>query len=242
MLEKDQIFAQYQEKVAAFVFDDAVANVFSDMIKRSVPGYEAIITMIGVFTQAHAQENTCCYDLGCSLGASTMAILANLTSKNCQVFAIDNSEAMTRRCVANLEQVNLGSNYSVICEDIRNTQFQPASVIVLNFTLQFIPDAERKDLLQKIYDALVPGGILIMSEKIHLDEPSLNEVAIELHHAFKKAQGYSDMEISQKRTALENVLIPESEKAHIHRLQDAGFSQINTWFKCLNFASFFAVK
>lgn len=242
MSSQDKIYSTYQEKVEAFKFDDSVASVFSDMIKRSVPGYEAIITMIGVFTQAHAKDNTYCYDLGCSLGASTMAILSNLNKANVQVIAVDNSEAMVKRCELNLQQVKLGDNYSVVCQDIREIEFKPASVIVLNFTLQFIPEADRQALLEKIYDALVPGGVLIMSEKICFEDAALNHVQTELHHAFKKAQGYSDLEISQKRSALENVLIPEPESTHIKRFNQAGFSQSQMWFRCLNFASFYAIK
>lgn len=242
MSAQDKIYSTYQEKVEQFKFDDSVASVFSDMIKRSVPGYEAIITMIGVFTQAHAQANTYCYDLGSSLGASTMAILSNLNKPNIHVVAVDNSEAMVTRCQQNLAQAKFNENYSVLCQDIRDVEFQPASVIVLNFTLQFIPEADRQSLLDKIYNALVPGGVLIMSEKICFADDALNNMQIELHHAFKKAQGYSDLEISQKRTALENVLIPESESAHLNRFKQAGFTQSHMWFHCLNFASFYAIK
>jgi len=242
MSSQDNIYSTYQDKVEAFKFDDAVASVFSDMIKRSVPGYEAIITMIGVFTQAHAKENTVCYDLGCSLGASTIAILSNLNKQNTSVTAVDNSDAMVARCTENLNQINIDDNFSVICEDIRNVEFKPASVVVLNFTLQFIPEADRLPLLKKIADALVPGGILVMSEKICFDDSALNDIQTELHHAFKKAQGYSDLEISQKRTALENVLIPEPEKVHLERFKQAGFSKSQMWFRCLNFSSFYAIK
>ncbi len=242
MPEKDQIYSHYQQKVGAFQFDETVAKVFSDMIKRSVPGYEAIITMIGVFTQAHAQSGTCCYDLGCSLGASTLAILGSLQNKNCQVVAVDNSKAMVDRCKQNLAQANLGTDYLVLNQDIRDLCFRPASVVVLNFTLQFIPEDERLDLLKAIYRHLVPGGILIMSEKVRIADEQLNTIHTALHHAFKKAQGYSDLEISQKRTALENVLIPETEQTHCQRLRTAGFSQPQKWFQCLNFTSFYAIK
>ena len=238
----DNIYATYQQKIEEFSFDQNVAAVFSDMIKRSVPGYENIITMIGVFTQAHAQNNTNCYDLGCSLGASTLSIMSNLFDKSCPVIAVDNSPAMVERCEKNIEKTGLRGEYRVICDDIRNITMENASVIVLNFTLQFIPAEQRANLLKKIADALVPGGILVMSEKIEFAEPAKNALMIELHHAFKKAQGYSDLEISQKRTALENVLIPEEEEIHLNRLKQAGFSRCDVWFRCLNFASFYAVK
>ena len=232
----------YQKKIQQFQFDDAVADVFSDMIKRSVPGYENIISMIGLFTQAHAQENTNCYDLGCSLGASTLAILSNLDNKNCRVIGVDNSPAMTERCKNNLKPIYPSQKFAIRCEDIQNSTIENASVIILNFTLQFIEKSERDTLMKKIYEALVPNGVLILSEKILFDAPQKNQLFTELHHGFKKGQGYSDLEISQKRTALENTLTPEPASQHIRRLNEAGFTQADLWFQCLNFASFFAIK
>ena len=239
---QDKLFMTYQNKIQQFQFDGAVASVFSDMIKRSVPGYENIISMIGLFTQAHAQDDTHCYDLGCSLGASTLAILANLDNKNAHVIGIDNSSAMTERCSSTLKQLYNPNKFKICCEDVQNTSLENASVVVLNFTLQFIDKSERNVLIQKIYDALVPGGVLILSEKIQFDDPQKNQLFTELHHGFKKAQGYSDLEISQKRTALENTLVPESANQHLSRLKKAGFTQTDLWFQCLNFASFFAIK
>ena len=239
---QDKLFMTYQDKIQQFQFDDAVASVFSDMIKRSVPGYENIISMIGLFTQAHAQQGTNCYDLGCSLGASTLAILGNLEQKNCLVIGVDNSSAMTKRCQNNLNQFHDSKKFKICCENIQNTKLENASIIVLNFTLQFINKAERDDLMKRIYQALVPGGVLILSEKILFNDPNKNQLFTDLHHGFKKAQGYSDLEISQKRSALENTLVPESANSHLQRLNDAGFTQADLWFQCLNFASFFAIK
>ena len=239
---QDKLFMAYQEKIQQFQFDDAVASVFSDMIKRSVPGYENIISMIGLFTQAHARQGTNCYDLGCSLGASTLAILGNLEHKDCLVIGVDNSSAMTERCQNNLGQFYDSTKFRICCEDIQNTKLENASVIVLNFTLQFVEKAERDALMKKIYQALVPVGVLILSEKILFDDPIKNQLFTDLHHGFKKAQGYSNLEISQKRSALENTLIPEPTGDHLQRLSNAGFTQADLWFQCLNFASFFAIK
>jgi len=239
---EDKLFMAYQKKIQQFQFDDAVASVFSDMIKRSVPGYENIISMIGLFTQAHAQQGTNCYDLGCSLGASTLAILGNLEHKDCFIIGVDNSSAMTERCQSNLSQFYDSTKFKIYCEDIQNMELENASVIVLNFTLQFINKSERNDLIKKIYQALVPGGVLILSEKILFDNPQKNQLFVDIHHGFKKAQGYSDLEISQKRSALENTLVPEPTSNHLQRLNNAGFTQADMWFQCLNFASFFAIK
>jgi len=238
----DKLFADYQQKVQKFQFDDKVARVFPDMIKRSVPGYENIITLIGLFAQAHATSNTNCYDLGCSLGASTMAILENLGNTNCRVIGVDNSEAMGSQCAKNLREIYPTEKYQIICDDIENISLNNASVVVLNFTLQFIPKSRRDKLIKHIYQAIVPGGVLILSEKICFSNALKNHLFTELHYGFKKTQGYSDLEISQKRSALENTLIPESSESHLNRLKLAGFSDADLCFQCLNFASFFAIK
>ena len=128
------------------------------------------------------------------------------------------------------------------CQDILDSEIEHASVVVLNFVLQFVDKDERLNLLTKVYQGLKPGGVLILSEKIAFDDTDENRRQIELHEAFKRAQGYSDMEISRKRTALENVLQPETIDAHEHRLRQAGFSSIDVWFQCFNFASLVAIK
>ncbi len=128
------------------------------------------------------------------------------------------------------------------CEDIQVTELSNASVVVLNFTLQFIAPEQRDKIIKKIYDALVPGGLLIISEKIMFSDAEKNALFIELYHQFKKANGYSDLEISRKRSALENVLIPETIEQHGDRVKAAGFSLFEPWFQCFNFASMFVIK
>jgi tRNA (cmo5U34)-methyltransferase len=129
-----------------------------------------------------------------------------------------------------------------VCADIQNIDISNASVVVMNFTLQFIPLPERKEIMAKIYNGLNEGGCLILSEKLAFPDADENETQIDLHHAFKKSNGYSDLEIAQKRSALENVLIPETQETHLQRLKETGFSQVFPWFQCFNFASFIAIK
>jgi tRNA (cmo5U34)-methyltransferase len=112
----------------------------------------------------------------------------------------------------------------------------------MNYTLQFIPQAERTTLMEKIYQGLLPGGALIIAEKV-LDSDARQETLFQsLHADFKRAQGYSDIEISQKRASLENVLISETLATHRARLESAGFREIAVWFHCYNFAALLAVK
>ena len=228
--------------IVDFAFDETVANVFPDMIRRSVPGYETIIALTGLVAEQYAQSNSQCYDLGCSLGAATLAMRRRIQQSDCRIIAVDNAEAMTRRCQQHVREAGEGVAVEVICADIQDVAIHNASVVVLNFTLQFIQPAARLALMQQIYKGMRPGGALLLSEKIVFANVAEQQRMEALHIAFKKANGYSDLEISQKRSALENVLIPDTFEQHQQRLHSAGFSSVDLWFRCMNFVSLLAVK
>lgn len=238
----DNIFAEPVGQVTPFSFDDSVASVFEDMISRSVPGYSAILSMLGDITKRYAQPNSNCYDLGCSLGAATLAMRHNIHVDNCRIVSVDNSAAMITRCQQAIDADNTSVNVDVIHQEMQDTVIERASIVVLNFTLQFIDPADRQALLQNIYDGLLPGGILLLSEKVHFDNLSHQTLMTELYHNFKRLNGYTDLEIAQKRNALENVLRSDSVKTHQQRLQACGFSSADLWFQCFSFCSLIAIK
>ncbi|BAN69191.1 carboxy-S-adenosyl-L-methionine synthase CmoA [endosymbiont of unidentified scaly snail isolate Monju] len=234
---RDRLFER-PGPVGDFVFDAAVARVFPDMISRSVPGYAAIINMIELLTAQHAQPGTRLYDLGCSLGAASLAMAAGLAYDDCKIIAVDNAPAMLAR--ARDYVADSPHPVRLVEADIREQVIENASVVVLNFTLQFLPRDERAGLLRRIREGLVPGGILILSEKIAGETPEADALLCEMHHAFKRRQGYSDLEITQKRAALEKVLLPERLSTHLERLHAAGFRHADAWFQCFNFVSIVA--
>jgi len=241
--KQDEIYASPLNEIIDFDFDEKVAEVFPDMIQRSVPGYGTMISTIGILAAKYAQPSSRCYDLGCSLGAVSLSMRQRINQPDCKIIAVDNSEAMVER---GMELLALDSSSRVpvemVCADIQDIAIENASVVVLNFTLQFIPLDHRLALITRIYQGLKPGGVLILSEKMAFDDQLKQDFHTEAHHDFKRANGYSDLEISQKRTALERVMIPESLTCHKQRLQDAGFSMSEVWFQCFNFASMIAIK
>jgi len=241
-IKQDTLYSSPLGPVNSFKFDQSVVNVFPDMIQRSVPGYQTIISAIGLLAERYAQEQSVCYDLGCSLGAATLSMRHQISANDCKIIAVDNSEAMIKQFKTNLLQDTASIEVDCLCADIRDIVIENASVVVLNFTLQFIPIEDRQLFLEKIYQGLLPGGILILSEKLKFDDARQQELQIELHHAFKKSQGYSDLEISQKRSALENVLLAETFSSHQQRLNDVGFSSTEVWFQYFNFASMISLK
>lgn len=239
---RDRIFAEILQNPGDFAFDDKVAAVFPDMLRRSIPGYPAIIDMIETLTERYAQADTRLYDLGCSLGASSLSMLRGLKNKPGEIIAVDNSPAMIERCKKMEIAAGPSAKVSFCCEDIVDFPITNASVVVMNFTLQFIDPVKRCSLLKKICDGMNPNGIMILSEKVKFEDDQVNELLIDVYHSFKKSNGYSDLEISQKRTALENVLIPETIRQHRDRFIRAGFTSADVWFQCFNFMSMLAIK
>lgn len=239
---RDNIYANTLDNIAGFRFDESVAAVFPDMIQRSVPGYSNIITMTGLLAARHAQDNTRCYDLGCSLGASTLAMMSNLQDRPIEFVAVDNSAPMLDRCARALATRFPTAQYRLLNSNLQDVVISSASMVVLNFTLQFVPQQDRESVIKNIYSGMLPGAALVLSEKICFDNPAMQQLTTELYHAFKMSNGYSELEVSQKRTALENVLIPETLADHEARLYAAGFRNTGMWFQCFNFISLVAIK
>lgn len=239
--ESDNLFAEQRARTD-FRFDASVARVFPDMIRRSVPGYTTIVPMIEVITNQYAQAGSHCYDLGCSLGASTLAMRHGIPFGDCTLVGVDNSADMLERCEHYIALDDHPLPVTLRCEDLLTTEIRDASVTTLNFTLQFVPQAARSALLTRIASATRPGGVVILSEKIRFDSETEQETQTRLHHEFKRANGYSDLEVSQKRSSLEQVLVPETLEEHRQRLLAAGFEQVLLWYQCFNFVSMLAIK
>jgi tRNA (cmo5U34)-methyltransferase len=238
---KDTIFEEQFQTVKAFAFDQQVTDVFEDMIKRSVPGYDSILKSIAMFCMQYAQEDSYIYDLGCSLGAVAITAALATKEKNCHVIGVDTSAPMLDKCQNIINKKGLNSQISLLLQDITELQITKASVVISNFTLQFIPKADRLAVIENIYHGLEKGGVFILSEKFKGDDKN-DAFLIDHYHAYKKLNGYSNKEIQRKRSALKDVLIPDSLSEIENRLTSAGFNQTIKWFQCFNFASIIAIK
>lgn len=242
MHRTDNIFSQPIAHVGDFRFDQQVVEVFPDMIQRSVPGYSTILEVIGQLTGQYHQADSRLYDLGCSLGAATLAMRRNIRHSGCEIIGIDNSQPMIERCRSHLNAFRSDTPVTLMCDTIQNTKIERASVVVLNFTLQFVPPEEREQVIAHIYQGLLPQGLLIVSEKIHFEDEPIHKLVTDLHLDFKRGNGYSELEISQKRTAIENVMLTDTAETHFKRFTQAGFEHVEQWFQCFNFSSFVAIK
>ena len=247
----DKPFTTPLDKVARFSFDEQVVACFPDMIRRSVPGYGQVLAMLPLFARRHCkyrQQNnegqrvSRIYDLGCSLGGATMALAGEFETQDLQVKAIDISPAMTSEASTLLQHNYPQHDIEVITADIRDIELEPCDMVILNLTLQFLPAGDRVAVLEKIYHALSEGGILVLTEKTHALDEQEDAWLVERYYDFKRANGYSEMEISGKRNALENVLITDTLDQHHERLAQVGFARHLTWFQFLNFVSIVAFR
>ena len=165
MSDRDTLFSAPIASLGDWTFDERVAEVFPDMIQRSVPGYSNIISMIGMLAERFVQPGTKVYDLGCSLGAATLSVRRNVHHEVCRIIAVDNSPAMVERCRRHIDAYKAPTPVEVVEGDISEIEINNASMVVLNFTLQFLVPEDRQLLLDKIYQGLNPGGALVLSEK-----------------------------------------------------------------------------
>ncbi len=241
-MKKDRIYSNPLGGVQPFAFNEQVAQVFDDMLERSVPLYREGLRRQAQLARRYYHKGTSVYDLGCSHGNLGMAILDQLGGDLQELVGVDTSGPMLDRYRLRLQGHPWGERVALRQEDIRATPLKGASVVVINLTLQFLPLEDRHALLARVYQALVPGGILLLTEKTCHETPALASLEQERYYNFKAENGYSDLEISQKRDALETVLLPESLDAHLQRLETIGFEDRLVWLKWFNFASLFCRK
>ena len=243
-MSRDTLYATENVETGPFEFNEDVAQVFPDMLKRSIPGYAASIQAIGTLAANLVQPNSRCYDLGCSLGAATLAMRRNIKATGCRIIAVDNAPAMVSRCRELLATDKKAgpAEVSVIEANLQEVDITRASMVVMNYTMQFLPLEERPEIIRKIAEGMNPGGILVLSEKVVDEDPVVEETLQNLHHEFKRRNAYSDLEISRKRAALENILVPEMVNTHKQRLTDAGFGHVGVWLRYFNFISMIAIR
>ena len=238
---RDDIFKN-REMNREFQFDGKVADVFDDMLNRSVPCYRMVISMISSILGEFLTPGDHVYDLGCSTGQTLVEVARELAQLDLKFTGIDNSPAMLSKADHKAEMFSLADRVDFREDDITTLDISGAGAVILNYTVQFIRPVQRKDFLVRIHEALQPGGVLILSEKVLSHDPELNRAYIDFYLDFKRQNDYSETEISRKREALENVLIPFSIKENLELLRAAGFSSSETFFQWFNFTSIVAIK
>lgn len=242
MTARDTLYAARQQHIAPFCFDDSVAAVFDDMLLRSIPGYTTIIDGIATLAAQYAVDHSAIYDLGCSLGTMTLAVATAVDNTTITIEAVDNAAAMIGRCQQNIASYAGATLIRTHCADIRSFAINNASVVIVNFTLQFVPPADKAAVIDTIFTGLRPGGILLLAEKICGANNDSDAVLTALYHRFKRRNGYSELEIQQKWQALRAIMTIDTIATHHNRLATAGFVGVDTWYQHYNFAAMLAQK
>ena len=240
-MARDRLFNK-KMKPSSFAFNQEVAEVFPDMLERSIPGYGKTIDSIRFLASKYSRKETNCYDLGCSLGASSIALGEGAAHNDCKIIAIDKSSSMTKRFSEIIKREKLNLNIQIFNEDVIDAKITNASIVIMNFTLQFIRKQDRQYVLDKIYNGLNDGGLLLLSEKIIEGDEKINNLLINLHENFKLENLYTKEEIQNKKESIKNVLIEDEISTHQSRLSESGFTKFGIWLQHFNFASFVAIK
>jgi tRNA (cmo5U34)-methyltransferase len=241
-MQRDTLYDDPRQPVTPFVFDDQVATMFDDMAQRSIPLYRELIQRQAQLIPSFYQEDSCIYDLGCSTGNLGSALCETMGEHPFRMVAVDNSAAMLAIYETRRQAMTGGERIQLLKADVTGIAIEEASVVVINFTLQFLSLVERDRLVDRVYRGLRPGGLLLFSEKIiHADE-GFDALQQEFYHRFKRESGYSELAIAQKREALEKVLIPETVGDHLKRVTGAGFRSMDIWLKWFNFCSWMCRK
>ena len=239
-MQTDRIFSQQAVGAGEFSFDENVANVFDDMINRSVPLYADVQRVIPLLIGGLQQDPVRIVDLGCSTGTSLIHLAQALPNRNLDLIGVDNSQPMLEKFNEKLEALNLQGSSNVVCADIQSFEFTDASVVLMNYTLQFIQPKDRLTMLQRIRQRLQPGGFLLLSEKVSHAQEGMDKLLTEQYFDFKRRNGYSELEIARKRDALENVLVPLTVDQNIELLTQAGFEKVEVLLKWFNFTTLMA--
>ncbi len=238
---RDTVFDRPREP-EDFEFGDEVVSVFDDMVNRSVPFYAEIQRMLAELARDWAKPGTSVYDLGCATGNTLIGLDPSLPA-SVGFVGIDDSGEMLARCGEKLGSAGVTREVVLECADLgEGVTIRNASVVVLCLTLQFIRPIHRERLIRSIHEQMNEQGCLLLVEKLLCDDPLLNRAYIRYYYDYKRRMKYSDMEIAQKREALENVLIPYTLRENTRLLGDCGFREVETFFRWYNFSGIIAIK
>lgn len=242
MNSRDEVFADERNSVADFSFNSTVASVFDDMVSRSVPFYGEMQRMVCELARDFAQPHSTLYDIGCST-ATTLLALDHVVDNQLDFVGIDNAPDMLKKAAEKIEESGTNRSIDLVTSDLhRGFTIENASVVTMLLTLQFVRPLFRERVMKTIFNGLKAHGCLLLIEKLTSEDTTFNRLFIDHYYDFKRRNGYSSIEISKKREALENVLIPYRLEENIQLLKEVGFRSTEVFFRWYNFCGIVAVK
>ena len=240
-MKTDHYFQDFRPEVRPFTFDEEVADCFDDMVSRSVPYYHEIHRILLDILPYQVRDGDVIYDLGCSTGTTLKVLSKGLESLDVKLVGLDQSPPMIAKAKEKCSSCHHGPDF--YCQDVLTFPLEECGLVIMNYTLQFVPRHQRAELVQRIHQSLRPGGMFVLTEKIESPDRGVQNLQTNLYWDFKRRNGYSELEIAQKRDALEDVLVPLSPTDQMELLSESGFGpQVDMIFRWYNFACFVGIK
>jgi tRNA (cmo5U34)-methyltransferase len=227
-----------EAKNANWKFNGSMVEHFEEHVKKSVPLYLEGHQLITKLSDYFVKDDSICYELGSSAGTLTHKLAQHHAFRGAKFIGIEIEEDMVEKA----KELYSAPNLSFICDDMNTVELQKADLIVSYYTIQFIHPKLRQQLIDKIYNTLNWGGAFIMYEKVRANDARFQDIISNLYMEYKLDQGYTPKEIIAKAKSLKGVLEPFSTEGNIDMLKRAGFVDILSVQKYMNFEGFLVIK
>jgi tRNA (cmo5U34)-methyltransferase len=225
-------------KNADWKFNGRMVENFETHVRKSVPLYEEGHELITKLSDYFVKNDSICYELGSSTGVLSYRLAKHHEFRDAKFIGIEIEDDMVKKS----KELYQNPNLSFICDDMNSIELEKSDLIVSYYTIQFIHPKLRQQLIDKIYDSLNWGGAFIMYEKVRANDARFQDIISNLYMEYKLDQGYEAEEIIAKAKSLKGVLEPFSTEGNIDMLKRAGFVDILTVQKYMNFEGFLVIK
>ena len=226
-------------------FDAEVARVFEDMLRRSIPQLDVMRGLVSDLACRYYRPGTSLVDLGASRGDAAAAFREAAIDRG-GFSCIDLVEVSPPMAAICRERFRDDPRIRVHELDLRTgyprMERCGASVTLLVLTLQFVPIEHRIRILSDVWRTTVPGGAVILVEKVIGGDPTSASMLVEEYQAMKRRNGYTQEEIDRKAASLEGVLVPVTARWNEDLLRGAGFRSVECFWRCLSFAGWVGVR
>jgi tRNA (cmo5U34)-methyltransferase len=223
-------------------FDKDVER-FSDLSTGQLSTIDATISLELITESAkrinpHAKN---ILDIGCGAGNYTLKMLTKLPDLNCTL--LDLSQPMLDKAYERVSSVSSGE-INIIQSDLRNVDLQTNhyDIILAGAVLHHLrDDSDWESVFTKLFNALVPGGCLLISDLIRQDSEILNAYFWEKYGDYLESVGGKDF----KTTIFDYIEIEDTPRSLFYQLdlmKKVGFKNMEILHKNSCFAAFGGIK
>jgi len=224
---------------ASWTFSGDVVKTFDSHIKKSVPMYDESHILGSHISDHFISIGGNIVDIGSSTGTFLKKVADRHSKDDLKFIGYEIENDMVNKSKAN---TNKDKRVKILCEDIISAAIPKSCFISSFYTLQFISQSNRQSLVDKIYSSLNWGGGFLLFEKVRAPDARFQDLTTSLYTEFKLSNGFSEKEIVGKTRSLKGILEPFSSQGNIDMLKRAGFLDIMTVMKHINFEGFLCIK